>query len=36
MDDVYKKIQEYNSNKKYKRFIVFGNMIAVVLSNKKT
>ena len=35
MDDIYKNIEEYNSNKKCKILIVFGDMIADMLSNKK-
>ena len=35
MDDTYKNIEEYNSNKKRKILIVFDDMIAYVLSNKK-
>ena len=35
MNDIYKKISEYNSNKKQKILIVFDNMIADILSNKK-
>ena len=35
MDDTYKSIEEYNSNKKRKILIVFDDMIAYVLSNKK-
>ena len=34
MDDIYRKIQEYNSNKKSKTLIVFDDMIAM-FSNKK-
>ena len=36
MDDIYKNIEEYNSNKKCKILIVFDDMIADMLSNKKT
>ena len=36
MDDIYKNIEEYNSNKKRKIIIVLHNMIANMLSNKKT
>ena len=36
MDDIYKNIEEYNSNKKRKILIVFDDMIADILSNKKT
>ena len=36
MDDIYKNIEEYNSNKKRKIIIVLHNMIADMLSNKKT
>ena len=35
MDDIYKKIEEYNPNKKQKLLIVFDDMIADMLSNKK-
>ena len=35
MDDIYKNIKEYNLNKKRKILIVFDNIIANVLSNKK-
>ena len=35
MDDIYKNIEEYNPNKKRKIFIVFDNMIADMLDNKK-
>ena len=35
MDDMYKNIEEYNPNKKRKIFIVFDNMIADMLDNKK-
>ena len=35
MDDIYKKIEEYNLNKKWKILIVFDDMIADMLSNKK-
>ena len=31
-DDIYKNIEEYNPNKKRKILIVFGDMIAVILS----
>ena len=31
-DDIYKNIEEYNPNKKGKILIVFGDMIAVILS----
>ena len=34
MNDIYKNIEEYNTNKKRKILIVF-NMIADMLSNKK-
>ena len=36
MDDIYKNIEEYNSNKKCKILIVFDDMIADMISNKKT
>ena len=35
MDDIYKNIEEYNPNKKRKILIVFDDMIADMLSNKK-
>ena len=35
MDDIYKNIEEYNPNEKRKILIVFDNMIADMLSNKK-
>ena len=35
MDDIYKNIEECNSNKKDKTLFVFDNMIADMLSNKK-
>ena len=35
MDDIYKNIEKYNSNKKRKILIVFDDMIADMLSNKK-
>ena len=35
MDDIYKNIEEYNPNKKRKILIVFGHIIANILSNKK-
>ena len=35
MIDIYKNIEEYNSNKKCKILIVFDDMIAYMLSNKK-
>ena len=35
MDDVFKNIEEYNPNKKRKILIVFDDMIADMLSNKK-
>ena len=35
MDDIYKDIEEYNPNKKRKILIVFDDMIADILSNKK-
>ena len=35
MGDIYKNIEEYNSNKKRKMLIVFRDMIADMLSNKK-
>ena len=36
MVDVYKNIKKYNPNKKHKILIVFDDMIADMLSNKKT
>ena len=35
MDDIYKNIEEYNPNKKHKILIVFNDMIADMLKNKK-
>ena len=35
MDNVYKNIEEYNPNKKQKILIVFDDMIAGMVSNKK-
>ena len=35
MDDIYKNIEEYNPNKKRKILIVFDDMIADMLSNRK-
>ena len=35
MQDVYKNIEEYNPNKKHTKLIVFDDMIADMLSNKK-
>ena len=35
MDDIYKNIEEYNPNKKRKMLIVFDDVIADMLSNKK-
>ena len=35
MQDVYKNIEEYNPRKKRKKFIVFNDMIADLISNKK-
>ena len=35
MDDVYENIDDYNPNRKRKILIVFDNMIANVMSNKK-
>ena len=35
MDDIYKNIEEYKSNKKRKILITFGDMIADMFSNKK-
>ena len=36
MDDISKNIEEYNPNEKRKIWIVFDNMIADMLSNKKS
>ena len=36
MDNTYKSIEEYNSNKKCKILIVFDNIIVDMLINKKT
>ena len=35
MDDIYENIEEYKPNKKCKILIVFDDVIAVMLSNKK-
>ena len=35
MDDIYKYIEEYNPNEKHKMLIVFDDIIADMLSNKK-
>ena len=35
MGDIYSNIEEYNPNKKRKLLIVFDDMIADMLSNKK-
>ena len=35
MDDIYNNIEEYNKNKELKILIVFDDMIADILSNKK-
>ena len=35
MDDVYKNIEEHNPNKKQKILLVFDDIIADILSNKK-
>ena len=35
MDDIYKNIEEFNPNEKRKLLIVFDDMIADMLSNKK-
>ena len=35
MDDIYKNIKKYNSNKKRKILILFDDMIADMLSKKK-
>ena len=36
MDDIYQNLEEYNPDKKRKILIVFDNIIADMLSNKKT
>ena len=36
MDDIYENIDEYNSNKKIEILIIFRDMIADLLSSKKT
>ena len=36
MNGIYKNIEEYNPDKKRKMLIVFYDMIADMLSNKKT
>ena len=36
MGNIYKNIEEYNPNKKRKILIVFDDMIADMLSDKKT
>ena len=35
MEDVYENIDDYNSNRKRKILIVFDDMIAVIMTNKK-
>ena len=35
MDDIYKNIEEYNGNKKRKILIVFDDIIANMLDNKR-
>ena len=35
VDDIYKNIKEYSLNKERKIFIIFDDMIADILSNKK-
>ena len=35
MDSIYKNIEEYNPNKKRKTLIIFDDMIANMLNNKK-
>ena len=35
MNDIYENKEEYNANKKRKILIIFGEMIADMLSNKK-
>ena len=36
MQDVYKNIEDYNPGKRYKMLIVFDDMIADMINNKKT
>ena len=36
MDDIYKNIEEYNPNKKRKILIVFADIVADMLSKKKS
>ena len=36
MDNIYENIEEYNPNKKRKMLIIFYDMIADMLSNKKS
>ena len=36
MNDIYNKIEDFNPNKKRKILIVFDDMIAEMLDNKKT
>ena len=36
MDDIYQNLEEYNPDKKRKILIVFDNIIADMLRNKKT
>ena len=36
LQDVFKNIEEYNLSKKQKVFIIFDDMIAVMINNKKT
>ena len=36
MQDVYKNIEDYNPENKRKTLIVFDEVIAVMISNKKT
>ena len=35
MHDIYKKIEEYNPNKKRRKLIIFDDMIGDMISNKK-
>ena len=35
MDDIYKKVGEFNPNRKQKILVVFDDMIAAMLSNKR-
>ena len=35
MDNIYKNIEEYNPNQKHKILIIFDDMVADMISNKK-